>query len=385
MLKLTGTQRELIESVRRVIAKEVAPIAREMDESEQFPPRLISIFGEMGLMQGLVPEEYGGPGLDLTTMCLLSEEVSKVSLDCSALVGLNTMAALPILHIGTEAQKDRWLRLFALGKTPTAVAVTEPHAGSDVAAIRTSAVRDGDDYVINGQKCYITMGSIAHYVMLFAKTGDLARRGVDNISAFIVDTKTAGFRLGRDERCMGIRATPHSELYFDDMRVPVENRIGEEGKGFIAAMAAFDRNRPIIAACAVGVARGAFDVALAYAKERRAFGRAIGEFQAIQHMLADMAMQIEAASALLYQCTQMIDAGEADQDRITGFASMAKCVATDMAMKVTTDAVQILGGAGYTREYPVERMMRDAKALQILEGTNQIQRNIIAKRTLGLR
>jgi len=184
---------------------------------------------------------------------------------------------------------------------------------------------------------------------------------------------------------MGIRATPHSELYFDDMRVPVENRIGEEGKGFIAAMAAFDRNRPIIAACAVGVARGAFDVALAYAKERRAFGRAIGAFQAIQHMLADMAMQIEAASALLYQCTQMIDAGEADQDRITGFASMAKCVATDMAMKVTTDAVQILGGAGYTREYPVERMMRDAKALQILEGTNQIQRNIIAKRTLGLR
>ncbi len=385
MMKLSDTQRELVESVRRMTAKEVAPIARDMDESGEFPSRLISIFGGMGLMQAVIPEAYGGPGLDLTTTCLLSEEVSKVSLDCATLVGLNTMAALPILHIGTAAQKDRWLRLFASGAIPTAVAVTEPHTGSDVAAIRTSAVRDGNDYVINGQKCYITMGSIARYVMLFAKTGDPARRGVDNISAFIVDTAAPGYRLGRDEPCMGIRAVPHSELYFDNVRVPAENRIGEEGKGFIAAMAAFDWNRPIIAASAVGVARGAFDVALAYAKERSAFGRAIGEFQAIQHMLADMAMQIEAASALLYQCTRMIDDGETDRNRVTGFASMAKCVATDMAMKVTTDAVQILGGAGYTREYPVERMMRDAKALQILEGTNQIQRNIIAKRVLGLR
>lgn len=389
MLKLTDTQRELIDTVRRVVQKEIAPIAREIDETEEFPRHLIPLFGEMGLMQARIPEEYGGLGLDLTTMCLLSEEVAKVSHACTPLIGLNSMTALPILHIGTEEQKNYWLPLFAEGKTPTAVGLTEPHAGSDVAALRTQAVRDGDHYVLNGQKCFITMGATAHYIMVYAKTGatpeERSRRGIDNISAFIIDTKAEGFRFGRNEPCMGIRATPHTELFFENLRVPVECRIGEEGKGFLGAMASLDQNRPMVAANALGVARGAFEVALAYAKERKAFGKAIGEFQAIQHMLADMAMQIEAASALLYHCTMMIDEGKGDHNQVAAMSSMAKCFTTDMCMKVTTDAVQILGGAGYSREYPVERYMRDAKVMQIYEGTNQIQRNIIAKRMLGLR
>jgi alkylation response protein AidB-like acyl-CoA dehydrogenase len=389
MLTLTDTQRELLDTVRRVVQREIAPIAREIDEKEEFPRHLIPLFGELGLMQARIPEAYGGLGLDLTTMCLLTEEVAKVSHACTPLIGLNSMTALPILHIGTEAQKNRWLPLFAQGKTPTAVGITEPHAGSDVAALRTQAMRDGDHYVINGQKCFITMGATAHYVMVYAKTGatpeERTRRGIDNISAFIIDTRAPGFRFGRDEPCMGIRATPHTELYFENLRVHEDCRIGEEGRGFIGAMASLDQNRPMVAANAVGVARGAFEAALAYAKERKAFGKAIGEFQAIQHMLADMAMQIEAASALLYHCTALIDQGSTDHNQVAALASMAKCFATDMCMKVATDAVQVFGGAGYSREYPVERYMRDAKVMQIYEGSNQIQRNIIAKRMLGLR
>lgn len=389
MLKITDTQLELIDALRRVVQNEIAPIAHEIDEKEEFPSNLIPIFGQMGLLQARIPEAYGGLGLDLTTTCLLSEEVAKVSQACTPLVGLNSMTALPILHIGTEEQKNYWLPLFAQNTIPTAVAITEPHAGSDVANIRSQAVRDGDYYVLNGQKCFITMGANAHYIMVYAKTGatleDRSRRGIDNISAFIIDTKVKGFRVGRNEPCMGIRATPHTELYFEDVRVPVECRIGEEGRGFIGAMASLDQNRPMVAANALGIARGAFEVALGYAKERKAFGKAIGEFQAIQHMLADMAMQIEASSALLYHCTHIIDEGMSDHNTIAGLASMAKCFVTDVCMKVTTDAVQILGGAGYSRDYPVERYMRDAKVLQIYEGTNQIQRNIIAKRMLGLR
>lgn len=387
MVQLTDTQRELLEGVRRMVAKEVAPIASTIDETEAFPAHLIPIFGDMGLLQGRIPEEYGGLGLDLTTMCLLTEEVAKVCHAVTPLVGLSSMVGLPILHMGTEEQRLHWLRLLAAGRTPTAFALTEPHAGSDVAAIRTAAVRDGDDYVMNGQKCFITMGSLAQYVMVFAKTGDIARRGVDNIGAFIVDTGSPGFRFGRNEPMMGIRATPHTEMFFENVRIPANNRIGDEGRGFLAAMQSLEQNRMMTAANAVGVARGALKVALDYAKERKAFGRAIGEFQGVQFMLADMAMQIEAAAALLYQGTRLLDSGATggDFEREATMIAMAKCVATDMAMKVTTDAVQILGGAGYSREYPVERMMRDAKVMQIYEGTNQIQRMVIAKRGLGLR
>lgn len=384
MEERTELQEALLDSLQRVVDKEIAPLAQEMDETETFPKHLISVFGELGLMQARVPEEYGGPGLDLTTTCMAKELVAKVSMTGAQLINQNTISfVLPLLHFGSEEQRRKWLPLVAKGGVVSSVAITEPHAGSDVGAMRTSAVRDGDHYVVNGQKCFITMAPLADYITLFAKTGDTAKRGVDNISCFIVDMKSPGISLGQSEKMMGQRGTPHADIYFDNVRVPVENRMGEEGKGFLSCMHILDLNRPTVAASAVGVAQGAFDIAVAYARERKAFGKAIGEFQGLQFMLADMHIQIEAARALLYKCTRAIDAGRTD--RLTEMASMVKCFCTDTAMKVTTDAVQILGGHGYVRGNHVERMMRDAKVLQIYEGTNQIQRMVIARRALGFR
>ncbi|NDZ18554.1 acyl-CoA dehydrogenase [Variovorax sp. WS11] len=384
MEEFTELQASLLDSLQRVVDKEIAPLAQEMDETETFPRHLISVFGELGLMQARVPEEYGGPGLDLTTTCMAKELVAKVSMTGAQLINQNTISfVLPLLHFGTEEQRRKWLPLVARGGVVSSVAMTEPHAGSDIGAMRTCAVRDGDHYVVNGQKCFITMAPLADYITLFAKTGDIGRRGVDNISCFIVDMKSPGITLGKSEKMMGQRGTPHADIYFDQVRVPVENRMGEEGKGFLSCMHILDLNRPTVAASAVGVAQGAFDIAVAYAKERKAFGKSIGEFQGIQFMLADMHIQIEAARALLYKCTRAIDAGRTE--RLTEMASMVKCFCTDTAMKVTTDAVQILGGHGYVRGNHVERMMRDAKVLQIYEGTNQIQRMVVARRALGLR
>lgn len=384
MEERTELQKALLDSLQRVVDKEIAPIAHEMDETETFPKQLITIFGEMGLMQARVPEEYGGPGLDLTTTCMAKEMVARVSMTGAQLINQNTISfVLPLLHFGTQAQREKWLPLVAKGGVVSSVAITEPHAGSDVGAMRTSAVRDGDDYIVNGQKCFITMAPLADYITLFAKTGETSRRGVDNISCFIVDMRSPGITLGGHEKMMGQRGTPHADIFFDNVRVPVDNRMGDEGKGFSSCMHILDLNRPTVGASAVGVAQGAFDIAVAYAKERKAFGRAIGEFQGLQFMLADMHIQIEAGRALLYKCTRAIDAGQ--HDRLTEMASTVKCFCTDMAMKVTTDAVQILGGHGYIRGNHVERMMRDAKVLQIYEGTNQIQRMVIARRALGLR
>jgi alkylation response protein AidB-like acyl-CoA dehydrogenase len=385
MEERTELQEALLDSLQRVVDKEIAPLAQEMDETETFPKHLISVFGELGLMQARVPEEYGGPGLDLTTTCMAKELVAKVSMTGAQLINQNTISfVLPLLHFGTEEQRRKWLPIVAKGGVVSSVAMTEPHAGSDVGAMRTKAVRDGDHYVVNGQKCFITMAPLADYITLFAKTGDdPSRRGVDNISCFIVDMKTPGITLGKSEKMMGQRGTPHSDIHFDNVRVPVENRMGEEGKGFLSCMHILDLNRPTVAASALGVAQGAFDIAVAYAKERKAFGKSIGDFQGIQFMLADMHIQIEAARALLYKCTRAIDAGSTE--RLTEMASMVKCFCTDTAMKVTTDAVQILGGHGYVRGNHVERMMRDAKVLQIYEGTNQIQRMVIARRALGFR
>ena len=384
MEQLTGLQEALLDSLKRVIDKEIAPIAQEMDETESFPIHLIKVFGDMGLMQARVPEEYGGPGLDLTTTCMAKEMVARVSATGAQLINQNTISfVLPLLHFGTEEQKNKWLPLVAKGGVVSSVAITEPHAGSDVGAMKTRAVRDGEDYVVSGQKCFITMAPLADYITLFAKTGTESRRGVDDISCFIVDMKSPGISLGGLEKMMGQRGTPHANIYFDNVRVPVVNRMGEEGKGFTSCMHILDLNRPTVAATAVGLAQGAFDISVVYAKDRKAFGKSIGDFQGIQFMLADMHIQIEAARALLYKCTRAIDAGHLD--RLTEMASMVKCFCTDTAMKVTTDAVQILGGHGYVRGNHVERMMRDAKVLQIYEGTNQIQRMVIARRALGLR
>jgi len=312
-------------------------------------------------------------------MCIAREEISRVSPACGSIAGLNTMFIMPLLHFGTEEQKQRFLPKLAEGGVVTAIAISEPQAGSDVSAMATRAVRDGDSYLINGRKQWCSYGVVADYIVVMARTsGDSGSAG---ISAFIVEPKKMkGVSFGRHERKMGWRGAPNTPIFLDNVRVPIENMVGEEGKGFRASMRALDLNRPTIGAQCVGLAQGALDASVGYAKERKQFKRSIGEFQGIQFMLADMAMNIEAARALVYECARAGD--ESDWARLNNTASMAKCFASDMAMKVTTDAVQVFGGYGYTKDYPVERMMRDAKLAQIFEGTNQIQRMVIARELL---
>ena len=368
------------DSVRKMVQKHIVPLVAGMEAEDRFPAELVPVMGDMGLLQLWLPEEYGGPGGNLKTVCIVKEEIAKVSLAAATLCGNNSISfVLPLLHFGTEEQKKRWLPLAAEGRLVSAIAVTEPQAGSDVSSIRTRARKDGDSYVINGQKNWITWGGHAHYVLLFARTSDAS--GSDGISAFLVDTKTAGFRLGRKEHKMGRHGAPNHELFFDDMRVGADCMIGAEGEGFKACMKVLDLNRPTIAATSLGLAQGALDVSVAYAKERKQFGRAIAEFQSMQFKLADMAIKVEAARNLLYNCCDEIDSG--DHSRLNMLASMTKCFVTDIAMEVTTEAVQVLGSYGYSKEFPVERMMRDAKLNQIIEGTNEIHRLIVARRLLS--
>lgn len=361
------------------MARYVAPIAAEIDETDRFPEEIVKVFGEMGLMQLWVPERYGGPEGNLTLMCIAREEISRVSPACASIAGLNTMFIMPLLHFGSEEQRQKYLPVIAGGGVVTAIAISEPQAGSDVSALSTRATKDGDSYVLNGRKQWCSYGCVADYIVVMARTSDGA--GAEGISAFIVEPKTMdGITFGRHERKMGWRGAPNTPIFLDNVRVPAENLVGEEGKGFKASMRALDLNRPTIGAQSVGLAQGAFDAALAYAKDRKQFNRSISEFQAVQFMLADMAMQIEAARALVYESARAGDEG--DWKRLNLLASMAKCFGSDMAMRVTTDAVQIFGGYGYTMDYPVERFMRDAKLTQIFEGTNQIQRLVIGREIL---
>jgi alkylation response protein AidB-like acyl-CoA dehydrogenase len=367
------------DGIRRMVERHVAPIAAEIDETDRFPTELLPIYGEMGLMQLWVPEKYGGPEGNLTLMCIAREEISRVSPACGSIAGLNTMFIMPLIHFGSEEQRQRFLPKIAAGGVVTAIAISEPQAGSDVSAMQTRAVKDGDSYVINGRKQWCSYGVDAEYIVLMARTS--GERGGAGISAFVLEPKKMkGITFGRHERKMGWRGAPNTPIFLDNVRVPAENLVGEEGKGFRASLRALDLNRPTIGAQCVGIAQGALDASIAYAKERKQFKQPIADFQGIQFMLADMAMQMEASRALVYECARAGDAG--DWDRLNVLASMAKCVASDMAMKVTTDAVQIFGGYGYTRDYPVERMMRDAKLAQIFEGTNQIQRVVIARHLL---
>ena len=378
-MPFTEEQLAFRDSVRRMVDKHVAPIAAEIDETDRFPEELLPIFGDMGLMQLWVPEQYGGPNGNLTLMCIAREEISRVSPACGSIAGLNTMFIMPLLHFGSEEQRQRFLPIIAKGGVPTAIAISEPQAGSDVSAMSTRAVRDGDSYVINGRKQWCSYGVVADFIVLFARTSGTS--GAEGISAFILEPKKMkGITFGRHERKMGWRGAPNTPIFLDDVRVPAENLVGEEGKGFRASMRALDLNRPTIGAQAVGLAQGALDASVASAKERKQFKRSIAEFQGIQFMLADMSIQIEAARALVYECARAGDDG--DYARLTVLASLAKCFASDMAMQVTTDAVQVFGGYGYTKDYPVERMMRDAKLAQIFEGTNQIQRMVIARHLL---
>jgi acyl-CoA dehydrogenase len=379
-VKFSEEQEMLRAMVRKVADEQVRPLVAGMEETKRFPEELVEVFGDLGLLQMWVPEDYGGPGGDLTSVCIAKEEIGKVSLAASTLCANNSIGLiLPLLHFGSEAQKQRYLPEAAKGRTISSVAITEPEAGSDVSAIRTTARRDGSSYVINGQKSWITWAAQAHYMLLFARTAE--GRGHEGISVFLVDTKLPGLKIGRKETKMGRHGSPTYQVFFENMRIDADCLLGEEGNGFKACMKILDLNRPSVAASSLGLAQAAMDESISYAMDRRQFGKRIGDFQAIQFKLADMAMKVEAARTLLYTSTQEIDAG--DTGRLTLLSSMVKCYVTDVAMDVALEAVQVHGSYGYSTEYPVERFMRDAKLNQILEGTNEIHRLIIARQLLG--
>ncbi len=369
---LTEEQQMIRDLARKIAEEKVAPRAAEFDEAEEFPWDLIKILAESGLFGVWVPEEYGGLGGGVFEQCLVVEELSRACGAVAVSYAASALGGFPILLFGTGEQKRKYMPDIASGAKLAAFALTEPDAGSDASNIRTTAKRDGDHYILNGTKQWITNGGEAEIYTVIATIDP--SRGARGMTAFIVEKGTPGFEFGKKEKKMGIRASATRELIFQDCRVPAANMLEREGKGFIVAMRTFDRTRPGVAAQAVGIAQGALDRVAKYATERVQFGKRIAEFQAIEHMIADMATQVEAARALVYATARMIDAGERDFSRE---ASMAKVFASDVAMRVTTDAVQIFGGYGYMRDYPVEKMMRDAKITQIYEGTNQIQRSII--------
>ncbi len=379
MATLTEEQRMLRDTVRALADERIAPRAAEIDRTAEFPWDVKELLAAHDIFAVHFPEQFGGLGGDLLTACLAIEQVSRACATSGLILAVQGLGAVPILLAGSEAQKIRWLPDLAAGRTLVAFAITESEAGSDAAAIRTRAVRDGDDYVISGSKRFISQGSVADIVMVIAVTDPEADRH-RRLSCFVVETDRPGFRVARLEHKMGIRGSPTAELVFDDVRVPAGNLVGAEGEGFAIAMKTFDRSRPGIAAQAVGIAQGALEVATAYARQRRQFGRPVADFQMVSAMLADMDAATESARQLLYAACVEIEGGARDAAR---WASLAKLVAGDAAMRVTTDAVQVLGGYGYVDEYPVERMMRDAKITQIYEGTQQIQRLVVARALVG--
>ncbi|NLI67104.1 MAG: acyl-CoA dehydrogenase [Bacilli bacterium] len=372
--ELTDEQKMLQSMVRDFAVNEVEPTAAERDEEERFDREIFDKMAELGLTGIPWPEEYGGSGMDYVSYVIAVEELSRVCASTGVTLSAHvSLASWPIYKYGTEEQKQKYLRRLAEGSAIGAFALSEPGAGSDVASMKMTAKKDGDDYVLNGNKVWITNGGVADIYVVFAKTDlDAKHRG---ISAFIVEKGTEGFSFGKKEKKLGIRSSPTTELIFENCRIPKENLLGEEGEGFKIAMTTLDGGRSGIAAQAVGIAQGALDAAIAYAKEREQFGKPIAHQQGISFKLADMATEVEAARLLTYRAawleSQGLPYGEA--------SAMAKLFAGDTAMRVTVEAVQIFGGYGYTKDYPVERYMRDAKITQIYEGTNEIQRLVIGR------
>jgi alkylation response protein AidB-like acyl-CoA dehydrogenase len=374
---LTDDQRMIRDLARKIARERVAPNAARYDDAEEYPEDSIRALIEAGLYGVWVPEAYGGSAMGALALALVCEEVAAACASTGTQYLDQALGGIPIVLAGSEEQKKRFLPSLATGERLCAYSLSEPGAGSDAASLRTTAVRRGDEYVLNGSKQWCTNGDHADVITVFA-TLDPSKRA-RGITAFLVDKGTPGFSVGKKEKKMGIRASPTVALHFTDCAIPAANRLGAEGEGFRLAMRTLDITRPATGALGLGIAQAALDAAVAYAKERQQFGQPIGAFQGIQFMLADMAMAVHGARLMIHHCARQLDAG------ITGNtyeASMAKCFAADAAMKVTTDAVQIFGGYGYTREYPVERYMRDAKIMQIYEGTNQIQRVVIAKELL---
>jgi len=371
---LTDEQKMLRDLTRQIAEEKIRPQSKELDEKEEFPAEIIKTLGQSDLFSLCIPQEYGGMGGTLTDLCIATEEISRVDGGVATAYAASFLGMFPILLFGTEEQKKKYLPDIASGKNLTAFALTEPEAGSDAAAVTTTAKKEGDNYILNGTKHFITNGGDAQIYTVIAVTNkDKGPRGV---SAFIVEKGTEGFSFGKKEEKLGIRASSTGELIFNDAKIPKENLLGSrEGIGFIATMKTFDQSRPGVAAQAVGIAQGALELATSYAHQRIQFGKPITSFQGIQWMLADMATKVEAARSLVYSVAAMADRGSKN---VGPASAAAKMFASDVAMQVTTDAVQIYGGYGYMRDYPVEKFMRDAKITQIYEGTNQIQRNIIA-------
>ena len=362
---------------REIAEKEIRPIAAEYDREAKFPWAAVKVMAETDLFRVYIEDEYGGisDGSPIMNMVIVTEELSKACGGIALSFAGTALGTLPIILSGNEEQKKRWLPDIAAGKKLAAFALTEPQAGSDAGAVRTTAIRDGEYYVMNGTKQWITNGGEAEIYSVIALTNP--SKGPRGASCIIVEKGTPGFTFGKKEDKLGIRASATTELIFQDCRVPVANCLGREGTGFITAMKTFDVSRPGVGAQAVGIAAGAFDLALEYACQRRQFGSPVGSFQGLRFMLADMATKIEAARALVYATAKYIDTKP--KERPTLYSAMSKCFASDVAMEVTTDAVQIFGGYGYMHDYPIEKYMRDAKITQIYEGTNQIQREELSK------
>jgi alkylation response protein AidB-like acyl-CoA dehydrogenase len=364
--------------VRKIVADRIAPRAAEIDALGEFPWDVKDVLAENGLLGLHIPEEYGGAGADTLAFCILVEEIAKVCASSSVIPLVQKLGTMPLLMGATHEQKERWFPGIASGDDLISYCISEPGAGSDPAAMATFARRDGDGWVLNGTKSWISMAGPSRLYTVLAKTDPQA--GAGGISAFMVTSDDPGFSVGKKEQKMGITGSPTCQVHLDDCRLPDDRLIGEEGKGFSYAMQAFDHTRLVVGAQAVGIAQGAIEVGRDYVKQREQFGRPIGSFQGVAFMLADMQTETEAARGLVYAAAAKADRGDAD---LTLFSSMAKLKAGDVAMAVTTDAVQLLGGCGYTKDYPVERMMRDAKITQIYEGTQQIQRVVISRHLIG--
>jgi alkylation response protein AidB-like acyl-CoA dehydrogenase len=374
---LSPEQVAIRDTIRELVQDRVAPRAAEIDQTGEYPKDIEKLFADNGILGIPFPEEYGGISGSSVTICMGIEEIAKACASSSLILAVQALGSYPILVAGTEDQKKRMCPPLASGEKVAAYALSEPGSGSDAAAMKTRARKVGGDYVISGTKQFITQGSVAGTLVVFAQTDG----GSDHrsISAFVLERETSPWKVEKLEHKLGIRGSPTAQIVLEDVKVPAANRLGEEGAGFKIALAVLDRSRPGIGAQALGIAEGAFAYALNYVKEREQFGQPIASFQGIQFMLADIATQIEAARHLVFQAATKVDTRSPD---LTKVAAMAKLFASDMAMKVTTDCVQLLGGYGYISDYPVERMMRDAKITQIYEGTNQIQRVVIARALL---
>jgi butyryl-CoA dehydrogenase len=371
---LTEEQQMIRDLARQIAEEKIVPVRAELDETGEFPWEIIKVLAQSDMLGLFIPEEYGGLGKGCLELCIAVEELSRACVGVSTSYAANALGTFPLLLFGTDDQKKKYLPEIAVGKKLVAFGLTEANAGSDAGGIQTTARLDGDYYVLNGTKQWITNGSVADVYTIIAITDK--SKGPRGASAFIVEKGTPGFSFGKKENKMGIRCSITTELVFDNCHIPKENIIGKEGMGFIVAMKTLDASRTGVGAQGLGVAQGAFDEAVKFARQRVQFGHPIISYQAIQHMLADMAIEIEAARALIYAVARFIDSGAKD---VSKESACAKTFATDLGMRVTTNALQVMGGSGYMKDYPVEKMMRDAKILQIYEGTNQIQRNVIGQ------